>query len=76
MKNILVAALWAPLLAAQAPDNTQLNQVIIFGRHSVRSPLLPNSTLNEYSVQAYPQFDVQPGYLTSNGAALETILGG
>jgi len=76
MKTILIAALWAPLLAAQATDNTQLKQVIVFGRHSVRSPLATNSTLNQYSAGAYPQFSVQPGYLTANGAALETILGG
>jgi 4-phytase/acid phosphatase len=75
LKSILVVALWAPLLAAQAPDDTWLKQVIIFGRHSVRSPLAPNSTLNQYSTQEYPQFNAPPGYLTNNGAALETRLG-
>jgi 4-phytase/acid phosphatase len=64
------------LLAAQPADDTQLKQVIVFGRHSVRSPVEPNSVLNNFSVQQYPVFSVPPGYLTKNGATLETILGG
>ena len=64
-------------LTAQSVDDTQLKQVIIFGRHNVRSPVAPNSLLNTFSVQPYPDFGVAaPGILTSNGATLETILGG
>ena len=65
-------------LAAQPVDDTQLKQVIVFGRHSVRSPVASDSILNSFSVQPVPDFNVQqqPGYLTPNGAALETILGG
>jgi 4-phytase / acid phosphatase len=64
-------------LAAQSFDDTQLKQVIIFGRHNVRSPVAPNSLLNTFSVQPYPDFGVAaPGILTNNGATLETILGG
>jgi 4-phytase/acid phosphatase len=80
-KNLLsriVAAglLCLPLVAAQPVDDTQLKQVIIFGRHSVRSPVAPTTVLNNYSAQPFPEFSVPPGYLTSNGATLETILGG
>lgn len=38
---------------------------------------MPNSTLNTFSVQPYPDFGVGgPGLLTNNGKTLETILGG
>ena len=63
-------------LTAQTVDDTQLKQVIIFGRHSVRSPVLDNSTLDTWSVLPFPAFQDMPGILTSNGATLETILGG
>jgi 4-phytase/acid phosphatase len=64
-------------LAAQPVDDTQLKQVIIFGRHGVRSPLEPNSTLNNFSVQPFPEFSVSgAANLTINGGTNETILGG
>ena len=66
----------AAALAAQPVDDTQLKQVIIFGRHSVRSPVAPTSTLNNFSLRAFPEFGIPAGNLTANGAALETILGG
>lgn len=61
-----------PFVAAQTADDTLLKQVIIFGRHGVRSALEPNSFLNTYSAQPFPEFSVPPGNLTTNGAALET----
>jgi len=64
-------------LAAQPVDDTQLKQVIVFGRHSVRSPAAPDSILNTFSAQPYPDFGVAAaGILTNNGKTLETILGG
>jgi len=63
-------------LAAQPVDDTQLKQVIIFGRHSVRAPVAPNAYLNNFSVQQFPDFGVAAGILTPNGEKLETILGG
>jgi 4-phytase / acid phosphatase len=75
-RSIALLLCWAPLAGAQSPDDTELKQVIIFGRHGVRSALEPNSVLNTYSAQPYPQFSVPPGNLTGNGATLETILGG
>ena len=75
-RSMALLLCWAPLASAQSTDDTQLKQVIIFGRHGVRSSLAPNSVLNTYSAQPYPQFSVPPGNLTGNGAALETILGG
>jgi len=67
----------ASLLAAQPVDDTKVKQVIILGRHGVRSPVVDNSTLNSFSAQPFPVFSV-PGVssLTVNGATNETILGG
>ncbi|QOY91255.1 histidine-type phosphatase [Paludibaculum fermentans] len=61
---------------AEAVDDTQLKQVIIFGRHGVRTPVLPNAILNTYSSQPFPDFAV-PGLavLTPNGSKNETLLG-
>ena len=65
-----------PFLAAQPADGTQLKQVIIFSRHGVRSPPVPNNTLNDFSERPFPVFSVAPGHVTANGATVETILGG
>src|ERR1035437_733050 len=64
-------------LTAQTVDDTQLKQVIIFGRHGVRSPVLPNSTLNNFSVQPFPTFSASGlSDLTVNGGTNETLFGG
>jgi len=65
----------ALLVGAQRVDDTQLKQVIIFGRHSVRAPVADNALLNTFSVKQYPLFSVGTGLLTPNGAKLETLLG-
>jgi 4-phytase/acid phosphatase len=62
-------------LVAQTADDTQLKQVIIFGRHAVRSPLLPNSVLNHFSAQPFPEFSSAGGNITTNGSTNETLLG-
>ncbi len=64
-----------PFLTAQSVDDTQLKQVIIFGRHGVRSPSAPNSTLNTYSALLFPDFGIGQSQLTAHGGAAETILG-
>jgi 4-phytase/acid phosphatase len=74
---VALAPLCFGFLTAQPVDDTQLKQVIIFGRHGVRTPLLPNSALNNFSQQPFPSFGVSGlGVLTPNGGAAETILGG
>jgi len=69
----LACACW---LTAQAVDDTQLKQVIIFGRHNVRAATAPNTYLDQYSVQQFPDFGVSAGILTPKGEKLEAILGG
>ncbi len=76
LRSVTLALYCAPFLAAQPADDTKLRQVIVFGRHSVRSPVAPNSYLNGFSARPFPVFSVAPGILTDNGARLETILGG
>ena len=71
-----LALVCASFLTAQTVDDTQLKQVIIFGRHSVRAPVTSNTYLDQFSVQAFPDFTVDAGILTPNGEKLETILGG
>lgn len=85
MKNIgkwlLVAgALLAPALGlAQVvpatPDDTVLRQIILFGRHGVRSPVAPAAALARFTARTYPDFGVPPGYLTPHGAQAATLLG-
>ena len=61
---------------AQAVDDTELKQVIVFGRHNVRAPVAPNAYLDHFSVHNFPDFGVAAGVLTTKGEKLETILGG
>jgi len=65
-------------LTAQPADDTQLKQVIIFGRHGVRTPILPDSVLDAFSALPFPAFPGTSGLavLTPNGGTDETILGG
>jgi 4-phytase / acid phosphatase len=66
-----------PILTAQRIDDGQLKQVIIFGRHSVRTPVTGYSQLDTFAVRKYPEyFSSTPGVLTDNGRALEKNLGG
>ncbi len=76
LRLLPLALVCAACLSAQPVDDTQLKQVIIFGRHSVRAPTAPNTYLNQYSAQNFPDFLVPMGFLTPNGEQLETILGG
>jgi 4-phytase / acid phosphatase len=73
----MLAMLCAPFLAAQRPDTTTLKQVIIFGRHAVRTPVAPNSLLDNLSTLQYPAFAASaPAVITPNGQTNETLLGG
>src|SRR5664280_634731 len=65
--TILAALLAVPLasgpmaaqtLANQATDPTVLKQIVIFGRHSVRSAVVPSTTLASFASQPYPDFGV------------------
>jgi 4-phytase/acid phosphatase len=76
---LLTLAIVVPVLAQtirDADDDTTLKQIIIFGRHSVRSSTVPPSTLAQFSVNTYPAFvGVPTGYLTPHGQEAERLLG-
>lgn len=67
----------APVPAQTVTDNdgTVLKQIIIFGRHSVRSATASPETLAKYAVDPYPAFEVKPGCLTPHGQSAEVLLG-
>jgi 4-phytase/acid phosphatase len=74
---IALAMACGSVLTAQTADDTQLKQVIIFGRHAVRTPNTPSSVLNNFSVLPYPGFPVSGlSVITPNGKTNETLLAG
>ena len=67
-----------PVLAQTITNNdgTTLKQIIIFGRHSIRSSTTDPAQLSQMAVDPWPSFGVnQPGCLTPNGSKAETLLG-
>jgi len=45
----------------------ELKFVLILSRHGIRPPLQPTSTLNQYSAQPWPEWEVPLGELTPHG---------
>ena len=76
---LLAVAMQGPVLAQTinaADDGTVLKQIIIFGRHSIRSSVTASNTLKQVAVDAYPTFVGVPiGYLTPNGRLAAGLLG-
>jgi len=56
-------------------DDSVLKQVIIFGRHGIRSAALPTATISVFASRPYPDFGVPTGYLTPHGYQAEALLG-
>jgi 4-phytase / acid phosphatase len=72
----LVIAVPLPAQTVKPDDDTTLKQIIIFGRHSIRSSTVPADTLATYSSNTYPPFTGVPvGYLTPNGREAARLLG-
>ncbi len=74
----LQALLSLPVAAQTVPaasDGSVLKQVILFGRHGVRSAALPYSSIQMFAIQPYPDFGVPTGYLTPHGYQAEELLG-
>ena len=75
----LVFALTVPVqVPAQTAtnDGTTLKQIIIFGRHSIRSSTVDLALLQPFAVDVYPPlFKVATGCLTANGVTAENLLG-
>ncbi|WP_321476410.1 histidine-type phosphatase [uncultured Paludibaculum sp.] len=75
LRLVALTLLCVPFAAAQHADDTKLRQVIIFGRHSVRAPVAPNSLIDTFAARPFPIPSVGTGILTANGAKLESLLG-
>ena len=75
----LLLALAVPVLSQtikDVDDGTTLKQIIIFGRHGIRSSAIDPSTLAQFSLNHYPAFvGVPTGYLTPNGREAARLLG-
>jgi len=73
---VLTLAIGAPAAAQTVTnDNTILKQIIIFGRHGVRSAVAPVDLYAIYSPRPYADFGVSVGYLTVHGQQAEVLLG-
>lgn len=76
---VLTIAVAVPELAQTikpADDGTTLEQIIIFGRHSIRSTTVDPNTLATYSANLYhPFYGVPTGYLTPHGRDAARLLG-
>jgi 4-phytase/acid phosphatase len=76
---LLALIIAGPVLAqtiTDVSDGTTLKQIIIFGRHSIRSSAIPADTLATFSTNTYPPFTGVPvGYLTPRGQEAARLLG-
>jgi len=73
---IIPVPAWVLAQTIGANDDTTLKQIIVFGRHSIRSATTDTTELSiKYSVDPYPPFEVAAGCLTPNGRKAETLLG-
>lgn len=82
MKTVLwltaIAAVMATpgVVAQTAPQGYQLQQVLIMSRHNLRAPLANNGSVLEQSTpNAWPEWDVPGGQLTTKGGVLEVYMG-
>jgi len=79
LASLLLSLAVAVPVAAQTIENpdgeSTLEQIILFGRHSVRSSTVEPAVLATYAVDPYPSFGIQPGYLTPRGQKAAARLG-
>ena len=75
---LLTLAIAVPVMAqtVRADDGTTLKQIIIFGRHGIRSTTVDPTTLATFSANLYPPFlGVPTGYLTPHGRDAARLMG-
>ncbi len=71
---LLVIAIQPGVSAGQTPES-DLKYALILTRHGVRSPLRSQTSLGPYSAEAWPDWEVAPGYLTPHGKMQMTLMG-
>jgi len=57
------------------PSESELRYVVYLSRHGVRSPTGKSDLYNRYSIAPWPNWPVQPGYLTPHGFHLMEMFG-
>jgi len=63
-------------MAQTAPaTGAELQYVVYLSRHGVRSPTGKPSQYSQYSAAAWPEWPVQPGYLTPHGSHVIELFG-
>jgi 4-phytase/acid phosphatase len=76
---LLAVAIEGPVLAQTikaVDDGTVLKEIILFGRHSIRTATSGTNSLAQYSANPFPDFvGVTVGYLTTNGQLAAGLLG-
>jgi 4-phytase/acid phosphatase len=76
---LLAIAIESPVLAQtikEVDDGTILKEIIVFGRHSIRSGVIDSKIQGKFSANPYPGFvGVPDGYLTPNGQKAARLLG-
>jgi 4-phytase / acid phosphatase len=75
---VLLALLGLPGMAVAADVQPQgdLQLVIVLSRHGVRSPTAEPGSLDAFASNPWPNWPVQPGFLTPHGKQLMRIMGG
>lgn len=63
------------LAQASSATNEKLQYVIYLSRHGVRSPTGKPEQYGKFSASAWPEWPVQPGYLTPHGYELMKLFG-
>ncbi|AQS41273.1 MAG: Glucose-1-phosphatase [Candidatus Tokpelaia hoelldobleri] len=70
------AAVWTGAQAQTAPQDYQLQQVLIMSRHNLRAPLASRGSVAEQSTpKNWPHWDTPSGHLTTKGGILEVYMG-
>ena len=77
---LLSSVVVSSVFATENHQNTssadyELEKVLIFSRHGLRSPEVEPQEMAKYSPYAWAKWDVPPGYLTAKGTVLETYFG-
>jgi 4-phytase/acid phosphatase len=70
-----VAAMPQSVAPAHAAGDAELRYVVYLSRHGVRSPTGKAAQYNQYAAAAWPEWPVQPGYLTAHGFHLMQLFG-
>nr|WP_225737383.1 histidine-type phosphatase [Dyella acidiphila] len=75
MLCLILPALFATPATASAPDQLQLERVMLLYRHGVRTPLPGEIQLQEASGRPWPAWSEPPSELTPHGAAGARLMG-